>query len=107
MRRRRLAPSAAEAVALEDDHFVEHRVPVEQSRACGREQPGDVRLRKPPPQQREDRQRVHDVADGAGFDQQNAARRGWKLDQLHYRGSRWSSVVATPASRSALSTFCC
>jgi hypothetical protein len=73
--RRRLAPPTAEVAALEQDYLVQQRVVLQQVRARRREQPRDVRLRPAAAQQVEHRQRVHDVADRARLDQQDAAGR--------------------------------
>ena len=70
-RRRRAAPARAEAASLEADHLVELRVAVEQPRARRRHEPRDVRLRPAPAEQVQHRQRVHDVADRAGLDDQD------------------------------------
>jgi hypothetical protein len=78
--RRPVPPRSAEALAVEEDQFIQLRVPLENARAGGRHQPVDPRGGKPRPQQVQDRQRMHHVAHGTGLDDQDALRRTGECD---------------------------
>lgn len=56
---------------------------VEQAGAEGGEEPGDFGGGPAFAEEVEDGEGVDDVADGAGFDQQDALGRGWEIDARH------------------------
>jgi hypothetical protein len=88
--------------AVEEDDFVEVGVAVDEAGAVRGDEPGDVGLREAAAEQVEDGERVDDVAQGAGLDDQDARRGAERGDAL---GEGRCRHVASYSRRSALHHF--
>jgi hypothetical protein len=66
-------PGLRVRLAVEEDHLVQHGVPVEDAGAGRRDEPTDAGLGPLAAEQVQHRQAVHDVADGAGLNDQDVA----------------------------------
>ncbi len=92
-----VSPPTAEAFAVEEDYFIELGMAVEDAGAGGGDEPGDAGVGPVVAQEIENGERVNHVADGAGFDEEDAARRGLDLE-VHDRLQLYGLTEASETS---------